>query len=157
MAAVAPLRYDTQYRSEQDVYLDWERKRRQHQTSERTALVLELREVWTAKQRRRMKEFELESTLVTEAQLLGMAMVVPNAIVRGAITANLWLASPPHPTPTVASPSLAYDSVSKWLAVTGLPAPDTMTFAREASTRWPRRSAEPGQGMVMADSAEMAT
>jgi hypothetical protein len=130
------------------VYLDNERDRYKRDRPMPSVAVLELLEVWTSSQRKMVKDFQDDTVDVRREMELGLAMVVPNAIIRGAFTAYHWLAPPSYPTAMVPRAVDAHDSISKWLKDAGRPVPDRASFVREALQTWPGKQAVPGRGMV---------
>ncbi len=133
---------------ELEAYLQSEATRLGTERPSPVVTVLSLGSVWTSTQRKRMREFEAEVQDKTSGTQLGLAMVVPNSLVRGAFTAYLWLARPTYPTAMVATPAEAHSFVVERLRTVSLPIPDAAEFRRVAESVWSGRVARPGQGMV---------
>jgi hypothetical protein len=73
-------------------------------TRRRVAFVFDARKahVVTAAQRRRVGEWMMQNDASSRATCAGFAFVIPSAIVRGALTAILWIAPMPAPHRVVA-------------------------------------------------------
>jgi len=141
---------------ELQVYMAAESARFERERDQRIVIVFELREVWTSTQRKMMRDWELEHVGKATHNALGMAMVVPNSVIRGAFTAYFWIAPPSYPTKMVASSVDAYDWVSERLQEAGLLSPTRDAFVRVATGRWAATQAVPGQGMVPISEADVA-
>ena len=122
----------------------------------KVAMVMELKEVWTSRQRRMMRDFELEMQQKAGGQNVGMALVVPNSLIRGAFTAYFWLAPPDYPTKMVPSAVEASDWIRERLEEAGLPASSDPEFRRVATSYWPARRAVPGRGLIDTPREELA-
>jgi hypothetical protein len=138
------------------VYIAAENARLERERHVRLVLVLELKEVWTSIQRRMMRDFELENMKKAPQPALGMVMVVPNSLIRGAFTAYYWLAPPSYPTKMVATALDGYDWIVERLEAVGLPKPTREKYAEAAQGHWTAAQAVPGRGMVPLTSAELA-
>lgn len=120
-------------------YLDDERKRVARPAPSSAVTVLQITEVWTSTQRKMMRDFEAEVSARTKDQQLGLAIVVPNAVIRGAFTAYFWLAAPTYPTKMVPSAEAAYSFVFERLQEAGLSAPSENEYRVAAQGEWPAR------------------
>ena len=127
-------------------YIAFERRRIQR-THLPSVIVLSITEVWSSRQRRMMRDFELESVALKRHAHLGMAIVIPNAAIRGAFTAYYWLAPPDYPMKMIASTSDAYPFVATLLRARGVAAPDEDDFCEVAGSRWDSCIVEPGKGL----------
>lgn len=131
--------------AELEVHLDFERARLKEEPGTPRVLVVELRDAWTSAQRRRMRDFEENTFIETNVSALGMAMVVPNAVIRGAFAAYFWLSPPRYPTTAVASASEAYDFVTGCLSAVGAPLPGRERFVNAAKRVWKGRIVRGGR------------
>ena len=137
---------------ELEVYLAAERQRLNSPEETQPAVtVLHLTDSWTAVQRKRMKDFEVEHATKTAVAQLALAMIVPNALVRGGLTAYFWLAPADYPTKMVAGLSEAYEFVASQLKEAGLPVPGHSEYLRHAKCEWEARVARPGVGLALYD------
>lgn len=132
---------------ELEVYFDYERTRIAN-GAQPGVTVLRLTDVWTATQRKSMKDLEDETLGKMKHVPLGVAMVLPNRLARGAITAYYWIMVPPYPVKTVAQATDAYDFAAERLREGGFDVPSQATFAEIAGAPWPARKARPGEGFV---------
>lgn len=71
--------------------------------------------VISARQRKRFSEWIEESKLESKRYCLGLAAVVPNPIVRGAMQAVLWLVTPPMPVKMFARIEECAAQCQEWL------------------------------------------
>jgi|GEM_PF-3533685 len=138
------------------VYIAAENARLERERNVRMVLVLELKEVWTSMQRRMMRDFELENIKKAAHPGLGMVMVVPNSLIRGAFTAYYWLAPPSYPTKMVAAAADAYDWITERLDSVDLPKPTREKFLEAAQSHWNAMQVVPGRGMIPLSAAELA-
>jgi hypothetical protein len=113
-----------------------------------TVVVMELEEVWSSTQRKRIRDFEAEMEEKRLTHSLGLAVVVPNSLIRGAFTAFFWISAPKYPTKMVPRAVDAWEWVSELLKAAGLRPPSRGEFERVAQGHWPARQAVPGRGMV---------
>ena len=133
---------------ELEAYLAFEAGRVGSSASQDAVLILRLTDVWTATQRKRMRDFELEYAAKTTARQLGMAMVVPNALIRGAFTAYFWLAPAAYPTAAVPHAAAAYPFVTTCLQQAGLPVPAREEFELIANSEWRGQVVQPDGGLL---------
>lgn len=119
-----------------ETYAEYELKRIDSDPHDERVLVLALTEVWSSTQRKRMKEIETEMMRRLKGRNLGMAMVVPNALIRGTFTAYFWISPPAYPTSAVPSPAAAYDFVAQRLRAVAMPIPRRDEFERIAQSDW---------------------
>jgi len=133
---------------ELQVYLDSERERLSAGRGERNVTVLHLTEAWTAIQRKNMQELEKEVIARSWPMQLALAMVIPNRLVRGGITAYFWIAPAPYATKMVAAATDAYDFVASQLEEAGRAVPSRERYVAEAEAEWSGRVATPGVGWV---------
>ena len=138
------------------VYIAAETARFQRDRHLRMVIVFELKEVWSSTQRKMMRDWELEHVAKASHNALGMAMVVPNSVIRGAFTAYFWIAPPSYPTKMVATAIDGYDWVAERLQEAGLHAPSRDAYVRAATARWAATQAVPGKGMVPISEADLA-
>lgn len=138
------------------VYIASETARFERDRHQRMVIVFELKEVWTSTQRKMMRDWELEHVAKASHNALGMAMVVPNSVIRGAFTAYFWIAPPSYPTKMVATAHDAFDWVTERLQEAGMPTPSRDAYVRSATARWAATQAVPGKGMVSISEADLA-
>jgi len=141
---------------ELEEYLQAEIQRVPRETQFDGVTVLALGHAWTSTQRKRMREFEQEVAAKTDLPQLGLAMVVPNSLIRGAFTAYFWIAPAAYPTTMVATPADAYTFICERLRAAALPVPDAQRFKAVALSQWSARVARPGEGLVPLDALETA-
>lgn len=132
-----------------EIYLIEERARARTVRNLRTVIVMELDEVWSSTQRKRVRDFEAEMEAQGMNQTLGLAVAVPNSLIRGAFTAFFWISAPQYPTKMVPRSVDAWPWVSERLRGAGLSAPSRADFERVATSVWTARQAIPGRGMVL--------
>lgn len=72
--------------------------------------------VISARQRKRFSDWIKESEAMSRRYCLGLATVVPNPIVRGALQAVLWLVTPPMPVKMFGTLEECADQCLTWLA-----------------------------------------
>jgi hypothetical protein len=133
---------------ELETYIADERTRVAGHRGTKTVIVMELEEVWSSKHRKRISDFEAEMEQKRLTHSLGLAVVVPNSLIRGAFTAFFWISAPKYPTKMVPRAVDAYDWVSRLLQENGLPAPERTNFERVAQGHWSARRSVPGKGML---------
>lgn len=133
---------------ELEAYLAFEAARIETSEAGGVVVVIQLEHVWTATQRKRMRSFELEYATKSRTKQLGLAMVVPNGLIRGAMTAYYWIAPPEYPTTTVPNAAAAYPFVLECLRDAQLPVPAEAEFERVATAQWPSCVVQPGAGML---------
>lgn len=119
-----------------EAYAEYELKRIDSDPHDERVLVLVLHEVWSSTQRKRMKDVEKEMMRRLKGRNLGMAMVVPNSLLRGTFTAYFWISPPAYPTRAVPTAAAAYDFVVERLRAETKPTPGKDNFVRVARSEW---------------------
>lgn len=119
-----------------ETYAEYELKRIDSDPHDERVLILVLKEVWSSTQRKRMKDVEKELMRRLKGRNLGMAMVVPNSLLRGTFTAYFWISPPAYPTSAVPTAAAAYDFVVECLRAVDMPIPKKGDFVRVASSEW---------------------
>ena len=99
-----------------EAYAEYELKRIDSDPHDERVLVLVLHEVWSSTQRKRMKDVEKEMMRRLKGRNLGMAMVVPNSLLRGTFTAYFWISPPAYPTRAVPTAAAALSPARSALA-----------------------------------------
>src|SRR5690606_8759665 len=138
------------------LYIATETARMEREPHGPMVIVLELKDVWSSAQRKMMRDWELEQVAKARYDALGMAMVVPSSVIRGAFTAYFWIAPPSYPTKMVATAVDAYEWVCERLEEAGLPAPNRDAYVSAATAYWPATQSVPGTGMVPLSEGELA-
>lgn len=135
---------------ELETYFDTERERWAGKREPEVS-ILRLVDMWTATQRKSMKDFEDEMLGKMPFTPLGLVIVMPNRIARGAVTAYYWIATPAYPIKLVAHAKDAYDWAVERLQSAGRDVPTRDAFDAVANAEWPARVARPGVGFVPYD------
>lgn len=79
--------------------------------------------VMSSLQRRKMAEFSDDTSAEAARLCKGTAVVISNSLVRGALTAVLWLVKPQYPLVVVATFDEAQACVHRWATDSGLVVP----------------------------------
>lgn len=72
---------------------------------------------------------------------IATAVIAPNSLLRGAMTALHWLSPPPYPQAIVADSAAAIDALDDFYRKSGEPAPDVLAIYRADLRRSPRARA----------------
>jgi hypothetical protein len=135
-----------------DIYIADQRRNVATYRGQKVVVVMELKEVWSSKHRKQIRDFEAEMEIARKTKPLGLAVVVPNGLIRGAFTAFFWIAAPSYPTKMVPRSADAWEWVSQILVSADLHPPTRADFERVATGPWPARHAVPGRGMIALES-----
>jgi hypothetical protein len=112
--------------------------------SEKMLIITDLtlmRELPPASQRQYSGQFNRRITFLSAATVVGMATVTPSAVLRGVMTAVLWMQQPPRPVIYVATRHEAMLRGIKMLEAEKVPLPSRLATYREkqGETRVPTR------------------